>query len=180
MKNLSDTFKKYLYDIFKDYSVGHVPFGVLKTFYEKEEDLYDELIEKLPGRGKYDLEKSLRERGVRVFLMYMYKYRDTCNMQIDPKDKEDEDCILNAIWLHNQLTVIIFKLLGEKSVVKMKVEISVEHICDTVIPEQAAVNLTEIINGALAEVGFKVTNINVPPMRYLNKEEYDEYKANKK
>jgi len=177
MKNLTDTFRKYLYDVLKDYSVGHVPFGVLKTFYDKEEDLYDELIEKLPGRGKYDLEKSLREHGVRVFLMYMYKYRDTLHMKIDPKD--DEDCVYDALWLHNQLTIIIFKLLGEKSVLKMKVEISVEHICDAVIPEQATVNLTETINSALAEIGFKVTNINVPPMRYLNKEEYDEYKANK-
>lgn len=74
---MTDDFRDKLYEILDDLSVGDVPFGVLKTFYEDDiHKLYDELIDALPDDKMEKLEVVLQRVGIKVFLSYLYMYRN--------------------------------------------------------------------------------------------------------
>ena len=56
----------------------------------------------------------------------------------------------------------------------MRANITIEAIVSKPILQYQQTAIDKI-NDALSEYGFKVTKFETPPMRFLNKEEYDEY-----
>lgn len=166
---MTDTLKKDLYDILDDISVGNVPFGVLKTFYEEDTHvLYDELIGMVPDTCIVECEHALQTKGTKMFLYYLYTYRNTINPD---KKIEDVDCNDAAIWFNNHIHVSIFDLLQKKSLIKIKIETSFEGKLQKQIDyENFSKDLEELGN----RYGLKVTSFNIPPTRYMNKYELEE------
>ena len=160
---ISEEFRKLLYDLLSKYSVGNVSFGVLKTFYEDEHVLYDEIIEQLPANLMPLIETALKEDGVHVFMMHIVEAGDTFNNLTDTEYMFDR-----------QVSLIIFDMLTEKSKFIMRANITIEAIVSKPILQYQQTAIDKI-NDALSEYGFKVTKFETPPMRFLNKEEYDEY-----
>ena len=167
---MTDTLKKDLYDILDDISVGDVPFGVLKTFYEEDVHvLYDELIGTMPNDCVIACEHALKTNGVRMFLYYLYKYRNTVNTVY--KKTEDIDCIDAACLLDKHLRVSVTNLLQKKSFIRIKIETTFEGKLQKQIDyENFSKDLEELGN----RYGLKVTTFNVPPMRHMNKYELEE------
>jgi len=170
--NVIDDVKNMLYEILDDMSVGDVQFGVLKTFYENNvHKLYDELIELLPDDKMQKLETVLQRVGVRMFLYYLYKYRNTVNPCYSPT--EDKECIKLAGMFDNRIRLAVFDKLHGLSVTRMKIEVTFEGIV------QRNVDYTDFTTElyALAKrYGLVISSFNNPPMRFLNKYEIDELK----
>lgn len=167
MFEISEEFRKLLHDLLDKYSVGNVSFGVLKTFYEDEHVLYDEIIEKLPKNRMEMVETALKEDGVHVFMMHIVEAGDAFYNLTDIE-----------YWFDRQVSLIVFDMLTEKSKFKMCCNITIEAIVTKSIPQfqQPVIDkINDALNDALSEYGFKVTKFETPPMRFLNKEEYDEY-----
>ena len=174
MIEISDEFRKLLYDLLSKYSVGHVSFGVLKTFYEDEHVLYDEIIDELPKDHPSLVETALKlkQDGVHVFMMHIVEAADAFN------NLKNLGHVSAEFWFDHQVSLIIFDMLAEKSKLRMRSNITIEAIVSKQIP-QFQQTVIDKINDALSEYGFKVTKFETPPMRFLNKEEYDEYMEGK-
>lgn len=168
MFEISEEFRKLLHDVLSNYSVGDVLFGVLKTFYEDEHVLYDEIIDELPKDHMPLIETSLKQDGVYVFIMHIIEDEDAFN---NLKNIRHAD---TGFWFGRHVSQIVFDKLMEKSKLKMCSKITIEGIPSNIVPKFEQL-LIDKINDALSEYGFKVTKYETPPMRFLNKEEYDEY-----
>lgn len=173
MFEISEEFRKLLHDLLDKYSVGNVSFGVLKTFYEDEHVLYDEIIDALPKNRMDMVEKSLKEDGVHVFMMHIVEAADAFN------NLKNLGHVSAEFWFDHQVSLIVFNKLMETSKLRMCANITIEAIVSKQIP-QFQQTIIDKINDALSEYGFKVTKYETPPMRFLNKEEYDEYMSTKK
>lgn len=171
---MTDALKKNLYDILDDISVGDVPFGVLKTFYEEDTHvLYDELIDMLSEKVVKSCDYALQKKGTKMFLYYLYKYRNT----IKPvyKKIEDVECIDAAVCFDNHIRVSIVDLLQKKSLIRISIKTSLEGIMQKEIDyDNFSKELSELGN----RYGLKVTSFNVPPMRHMNKYELEEENNN--
>lgn len=88
------------------------------------------------------------------------------------------DHVSVEFWFDKQVSLIIFNMLAKKSKLRMRSNITIEAIVSKQIP-QFQQTVIDKINDALSEYGFKVTKFETPPMRFLNKEEYDEYMEGK-
>lgn len=172
MFEISEEFRKLLYELLDKYSVGNVSFGVLKTFYEDEHVLYDEIIERLPKNRMGMVESALKEDGVHVFMMHIVEAADVFN------NLKNLGHVSAEFWFDHQVSLIIFDMLTEKSKLRMCANITIEAIVSKQIPRFQQ-TIIDKINDALSEYGFKVTKFEIPPMRFLNKEEYDEYMKGK-
>lgn len=168
MFEISEEFRKLLHDLLSKYSVGNVSFGVLKTFYEDEHVLYDEIIDALPKNRMNLVETALKKDGVHVFMMHIVEAEVTFNNAKDLRQVTAE------FWFDRQVSLIVFNMLTEKSRLRTRSNITIEAIVSKQIP-QFEQTIIDKINDALSEYGFKVTKFETPPMRFLNKEEYDEY-----
>lgn len=170
--NITDDFRNKLYEILDDLSVGDVPFGVLKTFYEDDVlVLYNELIDTMSNECIIACEHALKITDVRMFLYYLYTYRNTVNSVY--KKTENIDCIVAACLLDNHLRVSVINLLQKKSLIRIKIETAFEGILQKQIDyENFYKDLEELSN----RYGLKVTTFNVPPMRHMNKYELDDLK----
>lgn len=168
MFEISEEFRKLLHDLLDKYSVGNVSFGVLKTFYEDEHVLYDEIIDKLPKNRMGMVETALKEDGVHVFMMHIIEAGDEFN------NLKILGHVSAEFWFDQQVSLIIFDMLSEKSKFRMRANITIEATVSKQTPRFQQ-TVIDKINDALSEYGFKVTKFETPPMRFLNKEEYDEY-----
>lgn len=175
MFEISEEFRKLLHDVLSNYSVGDVLFGVLKTFYEDEHVLYEEIINEL-SKDHTDhmslIETALKQDGIHVFIMHIIEAADAFNNLKNIKHVD------TAFWFDRHVSQIVFDKLMEKSKLKMCSKITIEGIPSNIVPnfDQLLINK---INEVLFEYGFKVTKFDTPPMRFLNKEEYDEYMKGK-
>lgn len=172
MVEISEEFRKLLHDLLSKYSVGNVSFAVLKTFYEDEHVLYDEIIERLPKNRMGMVESALKEDGVHVFMMHIVEAAEAFN------NLKNLDHVTAEFWFDQQVSLIIFDMLTEKSKLRMRSNITIEGIVSKQTPRFQQ-TIIDKINDALSEYGFKVTKFETPPMRFLNKEEYDEYMKGK-
>lgn len=168
--NITDDFRNTLYEVLDDISVGDVQFGVLKTFYEDDvHKLYDELICTLPDDKMEKIETVLQRVGVKLFLYYLYKYRNTIYSCYLPT--EDEECIKLTYMFDNRIRLAIFNKLQELSLTNMKIEVTFEGI----VHHNISYNdfITELY--ALAKrYSLDVSSFETPPMRFLNKYELEE------
>lgn len=172
MFEISEEFRKLLHDLLSKYSVGNVSFGVLKTFYEDEHVLYNEIIERLPKNRMNMVETALKQDDVHVFMMHIVEAADAFN------NLKNLDHVSAEFWFDQQVSLIIFDMLTEKSKLRTRSNITIEAIVSKQIPRFQQ-TIIDKINDALSEYGFKVTKFETPPMRFLNKEEYDEYMKGK-
>lgn len=170
--NLTDDFKNRLYEILDDMSVGDVQFGVLKTFYEDDvHKLYDELINTLPDDKMEKIETVLQRVGSKMFLYYIYKYRNT----VDPcyLPTEDEECINLAYMFDNRIRLAMFDKLHEVSVTRMKIKVTFEGIVQHNIYYN---DFTTELYALAKRYSLDVSSFENPPMRFLNKYELEEMK----
>lgn len=166
-------FRNTLYDILTDMSVGNVPFGVLKTFYEDNvHQLYDELIDTFPNDKMKDLEDVLQRDGSKMFLYYLYLCKNICTVDYSDLPTENKECIKLVCVFDNHIQFTVFKKLKELSLLKIKIDITIEG---TVQPNA---NYTECFNAELHDLikryGLEVTRFDNPPIRFLNKYELEE------
>lgn len=170
--NITDDFRNTLYDVLDDMSVGDVQFGVLKTFYEDNvHQLYDELFYMLPDDKMQKIETVLQRVGVKLFLSNLYMYRNVVKPFF--KETDDRECIEWAIWFDTAIHINIIDKLQECSVMKMKFDITFQGIAQKNIDYEEF--LTELYS--LGErYGFKAAVQGGPPLRFLNKYEFEELK----
>lgn len=171
MFEISEEFRKLLHNLLSNYSVGDVLFGVLKTFYEDNHVLYDEIIDELSKDHKDHMsliETALKQDGIYVFIMHIIEAADAFN------NLKNIKYVDTAFWFDRHVSQIVFDKLMEISRLRMRSNITIEGIPSNIVPnfDQLLINK---INEVLSEYGFKVTKFETPPMRFLNKEEYDEY-----
>ena len=172
---IEDELRNTLYDILTDVSVGDVPFGVLKTFYEDDvHKLYDELIDTFPNDEMKELETVLHRDGSKMFLFYLYLYKNTGTL-VDTRDlpEETKKCIKLAAVFDNHIQLTVFNKLKELSLRKMKIDITLEGFV------QPNVNYTDFsaeLHEFAKRYGLEVTRFDNPPMRFLNKYELEEIK----
>lgn len=170
--HITDDFKNTLYEILNDMSVGDVQFGVLKTFYKDDvHKLYDELLDTLPDDKMKEIEAVLQRIGSKMFLYYLYKYRDTVDPCCSPT--EDKECIKLAYMFNNRIRVAMFDKLHELSVAKMKIAVTFEGVTQHNIYYN---DFTTELYALAKRYHLYVTSFDVPPMRFLNKYELDELK----
>ena len=170
--NITDDFRNKLYDVLDDISVGDVQFGVLKTFYEDNVHvLYNELIDTLPDDKMKELDAVLQCVGVKMFLYYLYKYRNTVNPCYSPT--EDKECIMLADMFDNRIRLAMFDKLHELSVAKVKINVTLDGVAQHGIDYA---NFTTELYALAKRYRLYVTSFDVPPMRFLNKYEIDELK----
>ena len=170
--HITDDFKNTLYEILDDMSVGDVQFGVLKTFYEDDiHKLYDELLYMLPDDKMEKIETVLQRVGSKMFLYYLYKYRNT----VDPcyLPTEDEECIKLTYMFDNLIRLAMFDKLHKLSVAKMKINVTFEGAAQHNIYYN---DFTTELYALAKRYQLYVTSYDVPPMRFLNKYELDELK----
>lgn len=170
--NITDDFRHILYEILDDMSVGDVQFGVIKTFYEDNvHKLYDELLDLLPENKMKKLETVLQRVGVKLFLYYLYMYRNVVKPFF--KDTDDRECIEWAMWFDTNIHLNIYTQLQDYSVMEMKFDVAFQGITQKNTDYEEF--LTELYS--LGErYGFKVAVQGGPPLRFLNKYELDELK----
>ena len=118
------------------------------------------------------VETALKEDGVHVFMMHIVEAADAFN------NLKNLGHVSAEFWFDHQVSLIIFNMLTEKSKLRMRSNITIEAIVSKQIP-QFQQTVIDKINDVLSEYGFKVTKYETPPMRFLNKEEYDEYMEGK-
>lgn len=134
--------------------------------------MYDEIIEKLPKNRMSLVESTLKEDGVHVFMMHIVEAEVAFN------NLKNLGHVSAEFWFDRQVSLIILNMLTEKSKFKIRANITVEAIVSKQIPRFQQ-TIIDKINDALSEYGFKVTKFEIPPMRFLNKEEYDEHMKGK-
>lgn len=169
---ITDAFKNRLYEILDDMSVGDVQFGVLKTFYENDvHKLYDELLNTLPDNKLQKIEIVLPRVGVKMFLYYLYKYRNT----VDPcyLPTEDEECIKLTYMFDNRIRLAMFDKLHELSVAQMKINVIFEGINQ---PNISYNDFTAELYTLAKRYSLDISSFENPPMRFLNKYELEEIK----
>lgn len=170
--NITDDFKNTLYEILDDMSVGDVQFGVLKTFYEDNvHQLYDELLDTLPEDKMKELDAVLQCVGVKMFLYYLYKYRNTVNPCYSPT--ENKECIMLAYMFDNRIRLAMFDKLHEVSVTKMKIKVTFDGVAQHNINYSA---FTTELYALAKRYSICITSFETPPMRFLNKYELEEMK----
>lgn len=112
--NLTDDFRNTLYEMLDDMSVGNIQFGVLKTFYENDVyKLYDELIDTFPDDKMKKLETALPGIGSKMFLYYLYTYKNKVNLCHSPT--EDKECINLAYLFNNCIQLAVSDKLQKLS-----------------------------------------------------------------
>ena len=170
--NITDDFKNTLYEILDDMSVGDVQFGVIKTFYEDDvHKLYDELLDTLPEDKMKELDAVLQRVGVKMFLYYLYKYRNTINPCYSPT--EDKKCIRLADMFDNRIRLAMFDKLHGLSVARVKINVTLDGVAQQGIDYA---DFTTELYALAKRYRLYVTSFDVPPMRFLNKYELDELK----
>lgn len=169
---ITDNFKDTLYAILDDISVGDVQFGVLKTFYENDVlKLYDELIDTLSDDRLKELDTALQRVGIKLFLYYLYKYRNTIYPCYLPT--EDEECIKLTYMFDNRIRLAIVDKLHEVSVTRTKIDVTFEGIIQ---PNISYNDFTVELYELARRYCLDVSSFETPPMRFLNKYELDELK----
>ena len=170
--HITDNFKTMLYEILDNLSVGDVQFGVLKTFYEDTvHQLYDELLDTLPEDKMKELDAALQRVGVKMFLHYLYKYRNTVNSCYSPTD--DKEYIMLADRFNNRIRLAMFEKLHGLSVAKVKINVTLDGVAQHGIDYA---DFTTELYALAKRYRLYVTSFDVPPMRFLNKYEIDELK----
>lgn len=168
--NITDDFRDKLYEILDDLSVGDVRFGVIKTFYEDNvHKLYDELLDLLPENKMKKLETVLQRVGVKLFLYYLYMYRNVVKPFF--KETDDRECMECAIWFDTNIHLVIVDKLQNCSVMEMKFDVAFKGTTQKNTDYEEF--LTDLYS--LGECyGFKVAVRGGPPLRFLNKYELEE------
>lgn len=168
--NITNAFKNTLYEILDDLSVGDVQFGVLKTFYEDDvHKLYDELIDTLPDDKLKEIDTALLRVGSKMFLYYLYKYRNTVDSCYLPT--EDKECIKLAYMFDNRIRLAMFDKLHEVSVTRMKIDVTFEGIVQHNI---SYTDFTAELYALAKRYSLDISSFETPPMRFLNKYELEE------
>ena len=131
--NITDNFKNTLYEILDEMSVGDVQFGVLKTFYEDDDvhKLYDELFCVLPDDKMQKTETVLQRVGVKMFLYYLYMYRNVVKPFF--KDTDDRECVEWARWFDTNIHLNIYTKLQDYSVMEMKFDVAFQGIAHEIV-----------------------------------------------
>lgn len=171
---IEDELRNILYDILTDVSVGDVPFGVLKTFYEDNiHQLYDELIDTFPNDKMKDLETVLQRDGSKMFLYYLYLCKNVGTVDYCDLPEENKECIRLACVFNNHIQFTVFKKLQELSLRKIKIYITIEG---TVQPNTSYTDISAELFDLVKRYGLEVTRFDNPPIRFLNKYELEEIK----
>lgn len=169
---MTEDFRHTLYDVLDDLSVGDIQFGVLKTFYEEDvHKLYDELIDTLPEDKMKGLDAILQRVGVKMFLYYLYKYRNTVNPCYSPT--EDKECIGLADMFNNRIRLAMFEKLHGLSVANVKINVTLDGVAQHGIDYA---DFTTELYALAKRYRLYVTSFDVPPMRFQNKYEIDDLK----